>query len=233
MSKILLLEDDKSLNRGISLKLQKEGYEVLSAFGVMEAEEVFRTNQIDLIISDITMNDGNGLDFAREVRKKSDVHILFLTALDQEVDVVNGYDVGADDYITKPFSLMVLISKVNAIMRRIESRQNGSEETGELYAEDICMQSVQMKVYKGGEELNLSKKEIQLLHYFLEHPGQIISKEQILEAVWGLDGQFVDDNIVPVTISRLKKRLSSKEEGEYIKNVRGLGYLWMTKVSKK
>ena len=233
MLKILLLEDDKSLNRGISLKLQKEGYEVLSAFGVTEAEEVFRTNQIDLIISDITMNDGNGLDFAREVRKKSDVHILFLTALDQEVDIVNGYDVGADDYITKPFSLMVLISKVNAIMRRIESRQNGSEETGELYAEDICMQSVQMKVYKGGEELNLSKKEIQLLHYFLEHPGQIIAKEQILEAVWGLDGQFVDDNTVPVTISRLKKRLSSKEEGEYIKNVRGLGYLWTTKVSKK
>lgn len=233
MLKILLLEDDKSLNRGISLKLQKEGYEVLSAFGVTEAEEVFRTNQIDLIISDITMNDGNGLDFAREVRKKSDVHILFLTALDQEVDIVNGYDVGADDYITKPFSLMVLISKVNAIMRRIESRQNESEETGELYAEDICMQSVQMKVYKGGEELNLSKKEIQLLHYFLEHPGQIISKEQILEAVWGLDGQFVDDNTVPVTISRLKKRLSSNEEGEYIKNVRGLGYLWTTKVSKK
>lgn len=233
MLKILLLEDDKSLNRGISLKLQKEGYEVLSAFGVTEAEEVFRTNQIDLIISDITMNDGNGLDFAREVRKKSDVHILFLTALDQEVDIVNGYDVGADDYITKPFSLMVLISKVNAIMRRIESKQNGSEETGELYAEDICMQSVQMKVYKGGEELNLSKKEIQLLHYFLEHPGQIISKEQILEAVWGLDGQFVDDNTVPVTISRLKKRLSSNEEGEYIKNVRGFGYLWTTKVSKK
>lgn len=233
MLKILLLEDDKSLNRGISLKLQKEGYEVLSAFGVTEAEEVFRTNQIDLIISDITMNDGNGLDFAREVRKKSNVHILFLTALDQEVDIVNGYDVGADDYITKPFSLMVLISKVNAIMRRIESKQNGSEETGELYAEDICMQSVQMKVYKGGEELNLSKKEIQLLHYFLEHPGQIISKEQILEAVWGLDGQFVDDNTVPVTISRLKKRLSSNEEGEYIKNVRGLGYLWTTKVSKK
>lgn len=233
MSKILLLEDDKSLNRGISLKLQKEGYEVLSAFGVTEAEEVFRMNQIDLIISDITMNDGNGLDFAREVRKKSNVHILFLTALDQEVDIVNGYDVGADDYITKPFSLMVLISKVNAIMRRIESRQNKAEENGELYAEDICMQCVQMKVYKGGEELNLSKKEFQLLHYFLEHPGQIISKEQILEAVWGLDGQFVDDNTVPVTISRLKKRLSSNEEGEYIKNVRGLGYLWTTKVSKK
>lgn len=95
------------------------------------------------------------------------------------------------------------------------------------------MQCVQMKVYKKDEELNLSKKEIQLLHYFLEHPKQIISKEQILEAVWGIDGQFVDDNTVPVTISRLKKRLSAEEDREYIKNVRGLGYLWTTEVLKK
>lgn len=233
MSKILLLEDDKSLNRGISLKLEKEGYEIYSAFGVTEAEDIFHTQNIDLIISDITMNDGNGLDFAIEIRKKSDVHIIFLTALDQEVDIVNGYDVGADDYITKPFSLMVLISKVNALMRRIESRQNENEETGELQGEDICLQCAQMKVYKGEEELNLSKKEIQLLHYFLEHPEQIISKEQILEAVWGIDGQFVDDNTVPVTISRLKKRLSAGQDREYIKNIRGLGYLWTTKVLRK
>lgn len=233
MSKILLLEDDKSLNRGISLKLEKEGYEVYSAFGVTEAEDIFHTQSIDLIISDITVNDGNGLDFAIEIRKKSDVHIIFLTALDQEVDIVNGYDVGADDYITKPFSLMVLISKVNALMRRIESRQNENEETGELHGEDICLQCAQMKVYKGEEELNLSKKEIQLLHYFLEHQEQIISKEQILEAVWGIDGQFVDDNTVPVTISRLKKRLSAGQDREYIKNIRGLGYLWTTKVLRK
>lgn len=234
MPNILLLEDDKSLNRGISLKLQKEGYEVYSAFGVTEAMDFFEKQKIDLIISDITMNDGNGLDFARQVRKKSDVHFIFLTALDQEVDIVNGYDVGADDYITKPFSLMVLISKVNALMRRIE--RHGSEE-GEssvcLYAGDIHMQCAQMKVYKGDEELNLSKKEIQLLHYFLEHPKQIISKEKILEAVWDIDGQFVDDNTVPVTISRLKKRLSAEGDREYIKNVRGLGYLWMTEVLKK
>lgn len=233
MSKILLLEDDKSLNRGISLKLQKEGYEVYSAFGVTEAEELFRINPMDLIISDITMDDGNGLDFAREIRKQSDVHIIFLTALDQEVDIVNGYDVGADDYITKPFSLMILISKVNALMRRIESSQQEKDDVRELCAEDIRMQCAQMKVYKGNEELNLSKKEIQLLHYFLEHPEQIISKEQILEAVWDIDGQFVDDNTVPVTISRLKKRLSAGETKEYIKNVRGLGYLWMTKVLKR
>lgn len=138
MSKILLLEDDKSLNRGISLKLQKEGYEVYSAFGVTEAEELFCTTPIDLIISDITMDDGNGLDFAREIRKKSDVHIIFLTALDQEVDIVNDYDVGADDYITKPFSLMVLISKVNALMRRIERSQHEKDDVRELRKISVC-----------------------------------------------------------------------------------------------
>lgn len=245
MANILLLEDDESLNRGISLKLQKEGYQVFGAYGVTEAKQIFQDQKIDLIISDITMNDGNGLEFARKIRNMSDVHFIFLTALDQEVDIVNGYDVGADDYITKPFSLMVLISKVNALMRRIEgmSGEDRERET-ELCSGDLRMLCAQMKVYHGQEEINLSKKELQLLHYFLEHPGQIISKEQILEAVWDLDGQFVDDNTVPVTISRLKKRLTERVErskemeqeatgAEYIKNVRGLGYLWTMEVWKR
>ena len=176
------------MNRGISLKLEKEGYEIYSAFGVTEAEDIFHTQNIDLIISDITMNDGNGLDFAIKMRKKSDVHIIFLTALDQEVDIVNGYDVGADDYITKPFSLMVLISKVNALMRRIESRQNENEETGELQGEDICLQCAQMKVYKGEEELNLSKKEIQLLQLFLERRNRLFPRSRF----WRLSGALTD-----------------------------------------
>lgn len=234
MANILLLEDDESLNRGISLKLQKEGYQVFSAFGVTEAKQIFGSQKIDLIISDITMKDGNGLEFAGWVRKTSDVHLLFLTALNQEVDIVNGYDVGADDYITKPFSLLVLISKVHALMRRIDQSSGGTaEKEQEICSGNIRVQRAQMKVYHGEEELNLSKKELQLLCYFLEHSGQIISKEQILEAVWDIDGQFVDDNTVPVTISRLKKRLADsesseskneaeKDDTEYIKNVRGL-----------
>ena len=155
------------------------------------------------------MPDGNGLDFAGWVRKRSDVYIIFLTALDQEVDIVNGYDVGADDYITKPFSLLVLISKVHALMRRMDQKSEMIMQTEpEICSGNIRVQRAQMKVYHGEEELSLSKKELQLLCYFLEHPGQIISKEQILEAVWDIDGQFVDDNTVPVTISRLKKRLA-------------------------
>lgn len=230
MAKILLLEDDGSLNRGISLKLEKEGYEVLSAAGVTEAEQVFLANKIDLIISDITMEDGNGLEFCRNIRKVSDVHFIFLTALDQEVDIVNGYDVGADDYITKPFSLMVLMSKVNALMRRIEQ---SPQEGGTFLSRDIQMNCLDMKVYKQDTELSLSKKELQLLLYFLENPKQIISKEQILEAVWDIDGKFVDDNTVPVTISRLKKKVGMDDTYEYIKNVRGIGYLWTTDVLRK
>lgn len=231
MAKILLLEDDTSLNRGISLKLEKEGYEVLSASGVSRAEEIFRENEVALIISDITMEDGDGLEFCRNIRRTSDVHLIFLTALDQEVDIVNGYDAGADDYITKPFSLMVLISKVNALMRRIGQDQ---EEHGQiLVSGSIRVQCREMRVYKEKTEILLSKKEMQLLLHFLEYPKQIISKEQILEAVWDMDGQFVDDNTVPVTISRLKKKIAGEEDYEYIKNVRGLGYLWTAEVSKK
>ena len=230
MAKTLLLEDDESLRRGISLKLEKEGYEVLSAGGISEAERLFEENDIVLIISDIAVTDGNGLEFCREVRKKSRVYIIFLTALDQEVDIVNGYDAGADDYITKPFSLMVLISKVNALMRRIDQR----EDTGtELVSGAFKVCCPAMRVYRDDEEILLSKTEFKLLLYFLENPEQIISREQILSAVWDVDGQFVDDNTVPVTISRLKKKLAVDAAYDYIRNVRGLGYLWAKKVTRK
>lgn len=230
MAKILLLEDDESLRRGISLKLEKEGYEVLSAGGISEAEKLFEENDIALIISDIAVTDGNGLEFCRAVRQKSRVYIIFLTALDQEVDIVNGYDAGADDYITKPFSLMVLISKVNALMRRIDQ----TEDTGtELVSGAFKVCCPAMRVYRDEEEILLSKTEFKLLLYFLENPEQIISREQILSAVWDVDGQFVDDNTVPVTISRLKKKLAGDAAYDYIRNVRGLGYLWAKKVTRK
>ena len=224
MKKILLLEDDESLNRGISLKLSKEGYQVLSAYTMREAKSMFEKEAIDLLISDITLPDGNGLDFGRAVREKSDVHLIYLTAMDQEIDIVNGYDTGADDYITKPFSVNILVSKVNAFMRRIN-------ETGKeiLLSEGIEVSIKEMQVKKSGMPVSLSKTELQLLIYLLENAGHILSREHILERVWGLDGQFVDDNTVAVNISRLKNKLGT----ECIANVRGLGYLWTGKVEKR
>jgi len=221
---ILLLEDDENLNRGIAMRLEREGYHVLPAFGMTQAEELFERHEVHLIITDITLEDGNGLEFCRRVREKSGVYLIFLTALDAEMDIVNGYDLGADDYITKPFSLMALILKVHALMKRVEA-----PKVSYLVCGDIRVSLREMKVWKGREPLFLSKKEMQLLVFFLENPRQIFSREQIADAVWDMDGQFMDDNTVPVNISRLKKKLGN----DGIQNVRGIGYIWTKEVLKE
>jgi len=212
MQKILLLEDDSNLNRGIALLLSREGYEVRQVYTIKEAKEAFQKGDYALVISDITLPDGTGLDFGRMVRAGGDTYLIYLTALDQEIDIVNGYDTGADDYITKPFSLMALVSKVNALMRRLSKVQAQIMSSGEITDEPVT----------------LSKKEFSLLLYLWENAGQIVSKESILEHVWDIDGQFVDDNTVTVNISRLKNKLGTEE----IANVRGLGYIWTGKVNK-
>lgn len=224
MKTILLLEDDKNLNRGITVTLQKEGYQIFTAFLLQEAKDIFLEESVDMVISDISLPDGSGLDFGRWVREKSNVCFLYLTALDSEVDIINGYDSGADDYVTKPFSLMVLTSKVNAMMKRL-----GNAEELTLTAGDFVVMLQNARVLKAGDELHLSKTEFQILVLLLENAGKILSKEVILEKVWGNDGQFVDDNTVTVNISRLKNKLGT----EYIENVRGLGYLWNGSVVKK
>lgn len=224
MNTILLLEDDENLNRGISLKLSKEGYRVLSAYSRSDAENLWKADNIQMVICDITLPDGSGLEFGKMVRSQSEIYLIYLTALDQEIDIVNGYDTGADDYITKPFSVNILMSKVNALMRRLDKKELSVIISGEIevYIKD-------MLVKKAGNMIQLSKTEIQLLVYLLENAGKIISKESIMEKIWGIDGLFIDDNTVTVNISRLKNKLGA----DYISNVRGLGYVWTGKVTKK
>ncbi len=226
MQKILLLEDDKSLNRGITLTLQKAGYAVTSAFTLAEAMKCLEGESYSLIICDITLPDGSGLELGRKIRELGSTYFIYLTALDSEIDMVNGYETGADDYITKPFSLMVLVSKVNALMRRIDSTE---EYKNIMVCGDIELNCREMKVYQRGREVSLSKKEMQLLTYLWENGGQIVSKDSILEHVWDVDGQFVDENTVTVNISRLKNKLKT----DAISNVRGLGYIWTEKVVRR
>ena len=226
MQKILLLEDDKSLNRGITLTLQKAGYAVTSAFTLAEAMSCLEEESYSLIICDITLPDGSGLELGQKIRKLGSTYFIYLTAMDSEIDIVNGYETGADDYITKPFSLMVLVSKVNALMRRINSTE---EYSSIMVCGDIELNCREMKVYQGGQEISLSKKEMQLLTYLFENGGQIVSKDSILEHVWDVDGQFVDENTVTVNISRLKNKLGT----DAISNVRGLGYIWTETVIRK
>lgn len=230
MGNILLLEDDKSLNRGISFKLKKEGYTVYSASSIKEAMEIFKENDINLIISDIGLPDGNGFDFCEEIRKVSNVHIIMLTALDQEVDIVTGYEIGVDDYITKPFSLIVLISKINAFMRRI----GGVNNEHLISCDKLSFNYLENKLTKENEELTLSKTEGKLLKYLMDNSCQTITKDKLIETLWDIDGNFVDENTVAVNIRRLRQKVEENPSTpEYIKNIRGVGYTFAKRCSKK
>lgn len=230
MGKILLLEDDKSLNRGISFKLKKEGFEVETAFCIGEAKNIFENNKIDLIITDIGLPDGSGFDFCEEIRKISNVYIIMLTALDEEFNAVMGYEIGADDYVTKPFSLAILVSKVKAFMKR--AGNNEKEKTSEniLISEDIEFDYGDYTLIlnrEDTEKVQLTKTEGKLLKLLMENAMNIIQKEQILDILWDMDGNFVDDNTVAVYMRRLRKKVEKDpSEPVFIKNIRGIGYKW-------
>lgn len=225
---ILFIEDDDSLNRAVSLKLSKEGYTVYSAMSIEEAEKQWRLHKATLVICDIDLPDGNGLSFCAKLRQESDVVFLFLTAMGTETDMMKGYAVGADDYITKPFFLSVLISKVNAIMKRY----SGRAAQDALVSGGIILFPEEMRAKKDGEYLNLTAKEYKLLAFFMKNPMRILSRNQLLEAIWDIDEAFVDENTLAVNISRLRKKIEDDPaEPAYLKNVRGLGYIWEKKCS--
>ncbi|KNF08271.1 two component transcriptional regulator, winged helix family [Gottschalkia purinilytica] len=222
MTNILLVEDDESLNRGISFRLTKEGFKIFTAETVNKARELFYNENIDLIIMDVGLPDGSGFELCNEIRKNSDVLVLFLTACNQEIDIVRGYDVGGDDYVTKPFSLMVLISKINAILRR-----SNKEIHETIVSRDIVFYPQEMKVTKNEEEICLSKTELKLMKYLIDNAQQIVTKEQLLSQIWDSDGIFIDQNTIAVNIRRLREKIEDDpSEAKYIKNVRGLGYIW-------
>lgn len=230
MGKILLLEDDKSLNRGISFKLKKEGFEVETAFCIEEAKNIFDNNKIDLIITDIGLPDGSGFDFCEEIRKKSNVYIIMLTALDEEFNAVMGYEIGADDYVTKPFSLAILVSKVKAFMKRAGNNEKEKISENILISEDIEFDYGDYTLIlnrEDTEKVQLTKTEGKLLKLLMENAMNIIQKEQILDILWDMDGNFVDDNTVAVYMRRLRKKVEKDpSEPIFIKNIRGIGYKW-------
>lgn len=219
---ILVLEDEESVNRGIAFTLRKEGYDVWGAGTIREARRILEEHPIYLLICDINLPDGSGLDFVREVRKRSRMHIICLTALDQETDQVMGYEAGADDYVVKPFSLSVLVLKVQAYFKRHRAEEGQVIESGELWIDLLAG-----KVRRGGEEISLTQNEWRLLGTFLEHPGQILSRDQLLERLFDGDGEFVDSNTLAVNIRRLREKIETDgSRPDYIKNIRGLGYIW-------
>lgn len=217
--KILIVEDDPGLSRGISFALSQEGYETVIAESKKKALEFFNKGQIDAMILDLNLPDGDGIDFCRYIRTKSDVPVLMLTARDLEVDELMGLESGADDYMTKPFSVSVLKIRLDKVLKK--NMQQGSEKP-ELISGTVRLNPNHARVYLDGKETELSLTEYRLLQYFMENKNQVLLKEQILQHIWGNDSDFVEENTLSVNISRLRKKIG----GRFIKTVYGMGYLW-------
>ena len=229
METILVIEDDEGLNRGICFSLNKEGYRVLVAKNISQGFQHFQSNLIDLILLDLNLPDGDGLTLCKEIRKTSSLPIIILTARDLETDEIIGFEVGADDYITKPFSLSVLKARISALLRRslIQKAEMLQSKFQWLISSNVRLCKDNRKVYRDAEEVELSTTEYKLLKLFMEHRGQVLLKEQILESVWDTEANFVDENTLPVNIRRLRKKLEDNpSQPILIRTVHGMGYIW-------
>lgn len=224
MQKILYVEDDLSLIDGLQYTLETSGYSVDNARTVKEALIQFRQNTYDLLLLDVTLPDGTGFDICKEIRNSSTVPIIFLTASDQEISIVRGLDMGGDDYITKPFKLNELLSRMKALLRR-STQFSGTEV---LEANGIKINTVERLVWKNGELLELTLVEYKLLCLFLRNPNHLLSREMILDRMWDGNGNYVDDNTLSVYIRRLRSKIEDNpNQPKFLLTERGIGYKWV------
>lgn len=220
---VLIVEDDAMILEGLKYSLMQEGYEVVTAGTMKEAmDRIHSGRHFDICLLDIMLPDGNGYEICREIRKNSDVPILFLTACDDEVNTVMALEQGADDYIPKPFRIRELLARMKAILRRTSGK-------GKIDSNIVTVGNNQVnlhtgKIYCGNDEIILTAMEYKLLLVFLNHRGQTLSRKQILECIWDDVGDFVNDNTLSVYMKRLRKKLGDTEDNQIIKTVRGLGY---------
>lgn len=225
MRSILLIEDDNALSAGIEYALKSEGFDVNIAATLEKARQLIKQSEFSLLLLDVMLPDGSGYDFCRDVRRQSNIPIIFLTACDEEVNIVLGLDMGGDDYITKPFRLKELVSRINAILRRTSNPQQ--EDANVLVSGDIQIFTLEGRVKKNGVEIPLTALEYRLLLTMAKHPNQVLSRNSILEALWDFAGEFVDDNTLSVYIKRLREKIGDNQgEHRYITTVRGVGYKW-------
>lgn len=218
--KIGIIEDDSALREGLALAFELEGYETAVAGTLAEGWRLLEAGGLALLILDCNLPDGSGFDLVRKLRASSRLPVLMLTARDSEMDEVKGLELGVDDFMRKPFSLAVLQARVRKILRR-------QEEPALLSSGDITVDLGKGEVRKQGELLALSGTEQRLLLCFLEHPGQLLTKEQLLERIWDCEGSYVDENTLAVAIRRLRVKIEEDPgEPRRIRTVHGQGYLW-------
>lgn len=226
MKRIFFVEDDLSLINGLTFAVKKQGYEIEVARTSLEAEALWENGKYDLVILDVFLPDGSGFDICRKIRQDSKVPIMFLTAADEETDIIMGLDMGADDYITKPFKLAVFLSRVNALLRRSD---NFSQPDAERNSNGITLLLLKGEGYKNGEALDLTSNEYRLLCLFMENPDMVLSPEQILGKLWDCNENYVDNKTLTVYIRRLRMKIEDDPgKPKKIVTVRGMGYKWNT-----
>lgn len=226
MKRIFFVEDDLSLISGLSFAIKKQGYEIDVARTSLEAKALWLDGKYDLVILDVSLPDGSGYDLCKKIRKTSKVPIMFLTAADEETDIIMGLDMGGDDYITKPFKLAVFMSRINALLRRSD---NFNQADTELNSNGIKVQLLKGEVYKNGEQLDLTASEYKLLCLFMGNPNIVLSSERILSKLWDCNENYIDNNTLTVYIRRLRTKVEDDPgKPQKVVTVRRMGYKWNT-----
>ena len=220
--RIFVLEDDEAIGIGLSYTLESEKYEVTLVKTVAEAKKTVENEEFDLYILDLTLPDGNGYEVCSLIKSKGDLPVIFLTAYDDEINVITGFELGADDYISKPFRVRELLARIKSVLRRYsKDNADGIVKIGEL-----SVNTAEAKVSLRGEEVILTAMEYRLLLSFVNNRGTVLTRRKLLEEIWDVDGDFVNDNTLTVYIKRLRDKIENDPNNQqYIKTVRGMGYL--------
>lgn len=223
---ILLVEDDVTLAMGIEYSLKNEGFNVKTVGKIKDAKEKISNSHIDIILLDVNLPDGNGYELCKEVRLDSEVPIIFLTACDEEVNIVMGLDLGADDYIAKPVRVRELVARINAVARR-KGVLSKDKEDNKIIVKDIKVLPLKYEVYKGEEKLQLTSVEYKLLLLLIENSGNVLTRKTLLEKLWDIEGDFIEESTLTLYIKRLREKLKEDKINPYIETVRGIGYKWI------
>lgn len=221
---VLIVEDDRTIAAGLEYSLQQEQYRAVTAYTVEQAEAIIKEQyeQFHIYIFDLNLPDGSGYELCKLVKSLHEAPVIFLSAVDEEVNIVMGLDMGADDYITKPFRVRELLSRMKSVLRRY---QLSAPNKHIITIGDLHIHTVEAKVYKGNQEIILTALEYRLLLIFANHPGQVLTRNQLLERIWDVAGDFVNDNTLTVYIKRLREKLEDDPtQPKLLVTVRGLGY---------